>query len=99
MLDKVRIMSSRQTLGTMWLAFAVIFCVLALFHWHASGQSAPEFTPPERPMKTGSVQVLGMDIDQPIREFTKSFNEYVRSQNESSKKQNIASAFGYVIAV
>ena|ERR1700730_2431812 len=93
-------MINRTTLGVMWLVFALIFASLGWFHWHAAGQSAPEFVLPVRPgyAQGMSVQIAGMDVDQPIKDFTKTFNEYVRSQNESSTKQNIASALGYLIA-
>lgn len=87
------------SLATLWAIFAIMFAGLAFFHFRSAYQTSPHFIPPERPLaQSGSVQVLGMDIDAPMKEFAKSFNSYVDAQNDSSKMQNIASMFGYILA-
>jgi hypothetical protein len=84
---------------TIWLVFAAIFIGMSLFHFYWAFQNMPEFVPPTRPLeKMGSVRILGMDVDQPLKEFANSFNNYVRSQNQSSRYQNLLSGIGYIVA-
>ena len=92
-------MSSRKLLSIVWLIFACIFLALALYHLHLVGQSAPDFTPPERPLAgQGSVKILGMDVDQPMKDFSAAYNSFVHAQNASSRGQNLASFWGYIAA-
>jgi hypothetical protein len=90
---------NRASLAALWLIFAILFGVLAAFHYRYAHQSWPHFIPPERPLaNSGSVRILGMDIDAPIKSFANSFNAYVDEQNAGSRYQNLASMAGYTIA-
>jgi hypothetical protein len=85
--------------GRIWLVFAVIFLLLFFFHIYWAFQTMPEFVLPERPLaRFGSAQVLGMDIDKPLKDFADAFNQYVKSQNNSSRNQNLLSGGGYIVA-
>ena len=46
-------------------------------------------------MKT---EILGMAPDKPLKAFAKDFNRYLNNQNKTNKKQNMMSAFGYIVA-
>jgi hypothetical protein len=90
---------NRASLAALWLIFAILFGVLAAFHYRSAYQSWPHFIPPERPFaNSGSVRILGMDIDAPIKSFASSFNAYVDGQNADSRYQNLASTGGYILA-
>ncbi len=86
-------------LWLIWLFFATIFLALAVFHFRESGRSIPSFTLKQRPgSKMGKIQVLGADIDQPIREFVPEFNGFIQKYNKSSRLQNRFQALGYLLA-
>lgn len=86
-------------ISIIWLVFAVLFFLLGLYHWNVAKANVPPFKLSERPGKDmGSVKILGADIDQPVKDFTEDFNKYLTEQNESSKKQNRRSAYGYLLA-
>ncbi len=56
-------------------------------------------TPVSRPEAyLGEVEILGMDLDQPLKEFIKEFNNYLKSYNHSTKLQYLLAAWGYVAA-
>jgi type IV secretory pathway VirB6-like protein len=84
-----------------WLGFAVVFAALGSYHFWASTQSTPPFEFQPRPI----TQIPGLQItmqiagiDQPLQDFTKEFNAYLRKQNASATLSNIASGWGYVVA-
>jgi hypothetical protein len=87
------------SIAKLWFIFAAMFGALAIFHFWSAYQASPHFVPPERPFsRSGSVRILGMDLDAPMKAFATSFNAYVDKQNESSKAQNLASMVGYILA-
>jgi hypothetical protein len=85
-----------------WLIFAVLFFGMALFHWHLSGQSAPDLVP----MSLNGCQngvciqnsIGGVSIDRPLNDFADKFNEYVHRQNATSHSENLAAMGGYLLA-
>jgi hypothetical protein len=90
---------TKERIAVVWAIFAILFGALGVGHYQLAQQNAPHFVLPVRPLaNVGSVQILGMDLDAPIKMFASSFNEYVDAQNESSRRQNLASLVGYVAA-
>lgn len=88
-----------RMVAVLWLAFTVLFCVMAFFHWRLSTENAPDFVVATRPgAGFGSVQILGADIDKPLRDFTANFNEYVHVQNATSHRENFLAMWGYLAA-
>ncbi len=86
-------------ISIIWFIFAVLFFGLGFHHWNASKQNIPPFGVSERQWSNmGSAKILGTDIDQPIKDFAKDFNSFLNGYNNSSKKQNQRSAFGYWLA-
>jgi hypothetical protein len=84
-----------------WLGFAVVFASLGGYHFWVSTQATPPFEFQTRPI----TQIPGLQItmqiagiDQPIQDFTKEFNAYLRRQNSGATISNIVSAWGYVVA-
>jgi len=102
---KVRIVhanGAKLALGVIWVCFATIFGYLALQHHRMSLQSAPEVKMTSRPSQPGvtiTAKIAGMDIDQPLRDFTRNFNEYIASQNAASIASNCLSMWGYIVAL
>jgi hypothetical protein len=91
---------TRLGVGVLWLAFAIIFGALATYHWRQSGLVIAEFHTVARPgAASGSVKMLGMDIDRPLNDFAEQFNAYLREQNSNSRTQNLAAFAGYVLAL
>jgi hypothetical protein len=85
----------------MWLGFAVVFAALGSYHFWAATQAMPpfEFQPRAFTQIPGlqiTMQIAG--LDQPIQDFTKQFNTYLKTQNSKAALSNIASAWGYVVA-
>ena len=90
---------AKRRLAAIWLIFAALFLVLSGFHFYWATQGAPDFVVATRPLsRAGSVQILGADVDQPLREFADSFNTYVHQQNDASQGQNLLSGIGYILA-
>jgi len=91
-------------LWIVWLIFALLFLVLAYFHWRASKKTIPSFQISKRPYQLPSsgmkvtVQVAGADLDKPLEDFVGDFNSYLDHYNKSSCRQNIIQAFGYLLA-
>ena len=82
-----------------WLIFTVLFFILGGYHWSISKKRVEPFKLSGRPMEnSGSVSVLGTDVDQPIKDFSKNFNDYLVKQNKLFTRQNWASAIGYWLA-
>ena len=93
-------MATKQTVGAIWLAFAVIFVALAFFHWEASQSSTPEFRRLARPLASDiTVQFAGLDADAPLRAFEEQFNAFLQTQNAASRTSNLISCGGYVGAL
>lgn len=87
------------TISIIWLIFTILFFILGRYHWSISKKFIEPFKLSERPWKnSGSVQILGADIDQPIKDFSENFNNYLAEQNKLSVRQNRISAFGYWLA-
>jgi hypothetical protein len=90
---------AHRNFAIIWLIFTVLFSTLAGFHWYLSRQFAPDLDVAQRPLSgVGSVQILGADIDKPLREFAAHFNEYVHSQNAASHLENLLAMGGYLLA-
>ncbi len=84
-----------------WLGFAVVFAALGSYHFWAATQATPpfEFQPRSITQIPGlqiTMQIAG--LDQPLQDFTKEFNAYLKRQNTSTTLSNIASAWGFVVA-
>jgi len=77
---------------------------MAFYHLWLAGQAAPEFVLPKRGAQYESmgihidVEVKGMEIDHPVREFAAAYNKYIRAQNAASRGQNLISFWGYITA-
>ena len=91
-----RISQSRNRLGVIWIAFALIFGALASYHLYSSTQSVPDFQVIKRP---GGVLIMGLSVDAPLIDFSGQFNTYLKSQNISARNQNLGSFAGYVAAL
>ena len=86
-----------------WGAFALTFLLLGYFHWNMAGKRISHFSMKERPMMQTedivvTVKIGGADVDEPLKNFISDFNRYIDSYNQTSKNQNRAQAFGYLIA-
>ncbi len=87
------------SISILWIIFTLLFFFLGLRHWNISKESIPQFKISKRPLAhSGSVKILGADVDQPIKDFANNFNSYLDEQNKTSKNQNRSSAFGYWLA-
>jgi hypothetical protein len=88
------------SLSIIWLFFASMFFALGCFHWKISGKSIPRFKVSKRPMTQMpgvrvKIQMAGSDIDQPLEDFVRDFNNYVDNYNKSPSKQHKIQATGY----
>jgi len=92
-------------LQLIWLIFALLFFLLAFYHWRESKKSLNEFhipdipywTPPSGgiPINTG---ILDKDIKKAFKDFEDGFNTYIQKLNKSSAIQNKLQALGYLAA-
>lgn len=79
-----------------WAVIALIFFGLGVYHWKQANNVIPKFSLTERPLKSlGTIKALGLDIDQPIKDFAKEFNDYINDQNDFNRRQNRYAAAGY----
>ena len=86
-------------ISIIWLIFVVLFFLLGLYHRNVSRKDIPPFQVTERPGKNwATIDMLGADVDQLIKDFVQDFNNYLDEQNKLSKKQNQRSAYGYWLA-
>ena len=91
-------------LWIIWLIFAVLFLVLAYYHWVTSRKIIPPLKITTRPLKQPDspikaiVTIAGVDIDKPLEDFARDFNSYLVVYNKSSRKQNVFQACGYLLA-
>jgi len=75
----------------------LIFFLLAIIHFVKSTRKISNFEITSRPGSgTRSIGILGSNIDQPINNFVKDFNKYLKSYNNSSTWHNRRSAMGYI---
>ena len=82
-----------------WLIFGVLFLCLSIFHFSLSTKSISELKINERPGSgSGGVSILGSGVDQPLKDFSKGFNDYLVELNGSNKWINIVAGIGYVLA-
>ncbi len=86
-----------------WLIFGILFILLSFFHFYQSSQKISEFKVTSRSdnLPEGiqiKVGIANMDIDKPLNDFAKDFNEYLNDYNNSNRTINLISALGYFIA-
>jgi hypothetical protein len=87
-----------NSISLIWLIFTILFAVLAGLSFNQAGKKIIFFNIADRPMKNAIVQVKGVDIDQPLKNFVEDFNKYIEAYNGSSKAQNRIAGFGYIAA-
>ncbi len=93
-------------LWVVWLIFALLFFILAYYHWRASKKIFPPFQPPEipywKPTQPGAIPVntgiADADIKKAFDDFGGGFNSYIDDYNKSSRRQNTMQACGYLLA-
>ena len=86
-----------------WLVFTLVFVVLACFHFYLALQEIELFNFSGRESLTGFVGIggdprkdlIGSDIDQPIKDFIEKFNNYLSKYNKSNFITNVLAAIGY----
>jgi hypothetical protein len=91
-----------KTLWKIWIVFTFIFLVLSCFHFIA----ATKIIEPFEIIKLKKAKLpgyfvneyTGVDIQAPLRNFAKDFNQYIEDYNNQSRNQNILAAIGYGIA-
>jgi len=97
-------MGLQTNIWIIWLIFALVFGLLAYYHWRLSKKILPQFQPPEIPyweptegipINTG---IADKDIKKAFDDFSDAFNSYIKDYNESSGRQNRLQAFGYLVA-
>ena len=77
----------------------LLFGFLVFLSFQQTKNKISGITPVSRPgADLGKVEILGMDLDQPLREFIKEFNDYLKGYNHSTRLQNLFAAWGYVAA-
>jgi len=87
-----------------WIFFILLFFLLALYHWRLSKKIIPPFQLPEIPYwePTSGVPIntgiADADIKEAFDNFRDGFNSYIKDYNESSHRQNMAQAIGYLAA-
>jgi predicted PurR-regulated permease PerM len=82
-----------------WGIIALTFILSGWFFWRQSSKSISRFQVTERPLaKQGRVEILGADIDKPLKDFADNFNNYIGDYNQKSKEQNRVQAIGYWVA-
>lgn len=87
------------TLLVIWIILTVLFIFLGRFFWKEAQRSIPPFQVPERAgASTGSVEILGAPVDQPLEVFVDRFNKYIDDQNNSSRNILRATAYSSYLA-
>ena len=93
-----------KMLWIIWLVFAVLFLVLAYYHWKASRRAISPiqihtrpYNEPDSPIKV-TARIAGTGIDKPLEDFVSDFNDYLADYNKSSRRQNTFQACGYFLA-
>ncbi len=85
-----------------WLIFTALFAGLGIAHLVASGKSITEFSAEEIEYRKVDVQFVGpttdVDLNKPLRKFVQDFNKYIKGYNDSSRRGNLFTAFGYFLA-
>ena len=89
----------KMPISVIWLIFGVLFLVISGLHWTMSRFVMPALERTKRPAEDQmSIQISGMDVDEPLDAFVSDFNKYVSVQNGVSRKANLMSAAGYLLA-
>lgn len=91
-------------LWIVWLIFAILFFILAYYHWVTARRTIPPlkittrpYKQPDSPIKV-TAKIAGVDVDKPLEDFVRDFNSYLVDHNKSSSRQNIFQACGYLLA-
>ena len=85
-----------KLITVLWGIFALLFLGLAIFHWRASLQAMPHF---DAKPTSGIGTIDGVQIARSgFKTFIPEMNSFIDEQNESSRKQNVMAAIGYLLA-
>ncbi len=94
--NKTQRVLKMRPITTIWIIFAGLFLILALFHWHAAIKTIPHF---EAKPTSGIGRILGQPISKSgFEKFIPEFNLFINQLNSSNRRQNSAAAFGYMLA-
>ena len=91
-------------LWLIWLIFALVFLLLAYYHWRERKKCAPLFHLPEIPYwrPTSGIPVntgiADADIKKAFDDFEDGFNSYIDDFNKSAYRQNVMQSGGYLLA-
>lgn len=89
-------LQSMRLITAIWIIFAALFLVLAVFHWHAALQDMPHLS--AKPT-SGIVKIDGVPIAKSgFEKFVHEFNSFIDQQNTSSRRQNTVAVIGYMVA-
>lgn len=83
-----------------WFIFFVLFLSLGIFHlWQMNNKISLIDENTERKFnESGSVYILGTNVDKPLQDKIIDINNFISELNKSNKNQNFASAIGYLLA-
>ena len=85
-----------RLITALWIIFAGLFLVLAIFHWHAALQTIPQFEAKPSP---GVGAIEGIPIAKSgFKKFIAEFNSFIDQQNALTRRQNTVAAVGYLFA-
>ena len=80
----------------LWIIFAGLFLVLAIFHWHLALQTIQPF---EAKPSSGVGAIEGIPIAKSgFKKFIAEFNLFIDRQNASTRRQNTVAVVGYLAA-
>ena len=84
-----------NTISIIWLIFFILFLVLAICHFIASGKKIKPF----RGIKGFAVEVIdGKSIKSELMHFADDFVNYVKKYNNQNRIQNLLTGIGYSLA-
>jgi hypothetical protein len=78
-----------------WAIFAILFFLFGLFHIRAAGRNIAPF---EIKAKGSVGKINGIPVHTGFKNFVNDFNSYIRTQNKSTRNENIMAAIGYFAA-
>ena len=85
-----------RLITAIWILFAALFLVLAMFHFYVSLQDIPHL---KIKPTSGIGKIEGVPIrKEGLKAFVSDFNAYVDRQNVSSRCQNTIAFIGYMMA-